>query len=313
MIILLEGVDGTGKTTLAEALSSRLGFPIYKSPVSPIQGQSVEQSQRDDLIALTAFTLADADVILDRFHPSEYAYGVAIRRDPPNKQLVEACDRLLEEHGDYLAVRLFYDKDTDPRLDGEPIERRDIDALQNAYIEYEEHSRLSWVAINAGKPINRILALIMSDIIEKRPSRDRIYMALAHDVSKRSTCLSRRTGAVLLSNDNHVIATGYNGAPTGVKHPTSCPRLEVDDYSSGAGLDMCEDVHAEENCIVQAALNGSTPRGGTLYTVMSPCNRCMRMIVNAKISEVVYEREYGDARALEKHYGVKMRRFDGRV
>ncbi|NDD55059.1 cytidine deaminase [bacterium] len=135
-------------------------------------------------------------------------------------------------------------------------------------------------------------------IIDSRPSKDEVYMRMAKEVARRSTCLSRRTGSVLLSADYHVIATGYNGAPSGMPHQTECQRLRIQ-TKSGAALDTCNDVHAEENAIIQAALNGSSTKGGTLYTVKSPCHRCARMIVNAGITSVVYMSEYGDTRAFE--------------
>jgi dCMP deaminase len=68
---------------------------------------------------------------------------------------------------------------------------------------------------------------------------------------------------------------------------------------SGEDLDACNDVHSEENCIIQAAKNGANPTGGTIYTTRSPCHRCMRMLVNAGVVEIIYARKYADDRAFE--------------
>ena len=91
-----------------------------------------------------------------------------------------------------------------------------------------------------------------------RPSFDEIFMKMALLMSERSTCLSRKTGAVIVK-DNKVLAAGYNGAPSGIKHCTeigTCKRKESG-LSSGEYKDeLCRVVHAEENCLLQAAKFG---------------------------------------------------------
>jgi dCMP deaminase len=128
-----------------------------------------------------------------------------------------------------------------------------------------------------------------------RPSWDEYFMSIAQLVKERSTCVRRHVGAVLVK-DRRVMATGYNGTPTGLPHcdEGGCERCNSE-VESGTNLEACACSHAEENVIVQAALHGTSTRGATLYTTHSPCTQCAKMIINARISRVVAAEEYPDA------------------
>ena len=137
---------------------------------------------------------------------------------------------------------------------------------------------------------------------------DDYFMEIANIALKRATCLRRQCGAVLV-RDNHIIATGYNGAPSGVEHckKTGCLREQLK-IPSGQRLEICRAAHAEENTIVQAALNGINTAGATLYTSFSPCTHCAKMIINAKIKRVVCSGSYPDelGTKLLKEAGVQL-------
>lgn len=116
-----------------------------------------------------------------------------------------------------------------------------------------------------------------------RPSWDRIWIAVAADVSRRSTCPRGTVGAVVVSADNRLLATGYNGAPRGQPHCTDVG-CEVD------GTGSCRRaVHAEINALIQA---GRDAAGGTLYSTTEPCPTCAGAVINAGIVRVVYVRPY---------------------
>jgi dCMP deaminase len=126
---------------------------------------------------------------------------------------------------------------------------------------------------------------------QKRISKDQYFMEIAEVVSKRSTCIKKHVGAVLVK-DSHIISTGYNGAPSGFKHCTSetCVRR---DLKSGEKPELCKGVHAEINCVVQAAIHGTSISGNTtLYSTHFPCMDCLKLIINAGIKRVVYEEGY---------------------
>jgi dCMP deaminase len=128
----------------------------------------------------------------------------------------------------------------------------------------------------------------------KRISWDEYFMEIARLVAKRSTCLRRKVGAVIV-RDKHILATGYNGAPSGLPHciDVGCLR-EKENIPSGERHELCRGLHAEQNAIIQAANHGASLRGSTLYTTTYPCIICTKMIINAGIKRVVYLEGYGD-------------------
>ena len=124
-----------------------------------------------------------------------------------------------------------------------------------------------------------------------RISKDAYFMKIAEVVSQRSTCVKRKVGAVLIK-DSHIISTGYNGSPQGFKHCTteSCVRK---DLKSGEKPELCRGVHAEINCLIQAAIHGTSIKGETtLYSTTFPCMSCLKLIINAGIKKVVYKEGY---------------------
>ena len=127
-----------------------------------------------------------------------------------------------------------------------------------------------------------------------RPDWDEYFMAIAELVSTRSTCLRRRVGAVLVL-ERRILATGYNGAPSGLAHCTleTCLR-EKRQIPSGSQQELCRGLHAEQNVIIQAALHSVSSKGSILYCTHKPCSLCAKMIINAGISRIVYQNPYPD-------------------
>ncbi|MEW5866709.1 MAG: cytidine/deoxycytidylate deaminase family protein [Bacillota bacterium] len=144
-----------------------------------------------------------------------------------------------------------------------------------------------------------------------RPSWDEYFMEIARIVASRSTCLRRQVGAIAV-RDRRILATGYNGAPSGLAHcgEVGCLRTEWD-VPSGERHELCRGLHAEQNVIIQAALHGISIRGATVYCTNQPCVLCAKMLVNAGISEIVYHGEYPDQLAADilREADVKTRRF----
>jgi dCMP deaminase len=126
---------------------------------------------------------------------------------------------------------------------------------------------------------------------KERISLDDYFIKIAEVVSERSTCIKRKVGAVLIKN-SHIISTGYNGAPSGFKHCTvdTCVRKNL---KSGEKPELCRGVHAEINCIIQAAIHGTSIEGNTtLYSTTFPCMNCLKLIIGAGIKKVVYKEGY---------------------
>lgn len=145
----------------------------------------------------------------------------------------------------------------------------------------------------------------------KRMNFDEYFMSMAYLASKRSTCLRRQVGAVLVK-DNAVIATGYNGAPSKSEHceAKGCIRQNLN-IPSGERLDICRAVHAEQNALLQAAKHGVVTEGATMYITVTPCFTCGKMIVNAGIEEIVVDGDYPDERTTElfNEVGIKIRKL----
>ena len=147
---------------------------------------------------------------------------------------------------------------------------------------------------------------------DTRPSWDEYFMDITRRVATRSTCLRRAVGAILV-HDKRIIASGYNGGPSGLAHclDIGCLREKLG-IPSGQQHELCRGIHAEQNAIIQAARLGVSIDGATLYCTHQPCSLCTRMIINAGIRQIVYAEGYPDdlARELLEESGIIVRRFE---
>jgi len=146
-----------------------------------------------------------------------------------------------------------------------------------------------------------------------RPNVDEYFMEMARLVSSRSTCVRRAVGCVLVDAKNRVLATGYNGVPTGQEHcnepvmvemtnmthknrrlqlvfEKSCPGST--EVKSGQSLDSCFAVHAEQNAVLQCP---DTDRIVRAYVTAFPCTSCAKLLLNTGCRDIIYDQEYGDS------------------
>jgi dCMP deaminase len=159
--------------------------------------------------------------------------------------------------------------------------------------------KFSHGAIDAAQPDGYGRPATNDEVQMDRPSWDEYFMAFTFLASKRSTCLRRQVGAVIVKERN-ILATGYNGPPKGVRHPeeVGCLRDRMS-VPSGERHELCRGLHAEQNAIIQAAYHGVSIRGGTIYCTNQPCGICAKMIINAGIVRIVYVHAYDDPIARE--------------
>lgn len=149
-----------------------------------------------------------------------------------------------------------------------------------------------------------------------RPSWDETFMAIAQVLSRRSTCLRRRVGAILVDRHYRILGGGYNGAPAGFEHceKLGCLREQLD-IPSGERHEICRAVHAEINAILWARMP-TEPDNCTLYVTDSPCSFCARIIAASPvgISRVVYQGDYPDdfARKIFTEAGIELVKFGRR-
>ena len=146
---------------------------------------------------------------------------------------------------------------------------------------------------------------------ERRPSWDDYFMQIAELVAKRSTCLRRKVGAILV-RDKRILCTGYNGPPRGLAHcnEVGCLR-EKWNIPSGQRQEICRGLHAEQNAIIQAALYGISIKDSVLYCTHQPCITCSKMIINAGIKKIIFKGEYPDSLAQDvlKEAGVRLIKY----
>lgn len=119
-------------------------------------------------------------------------------------------------------------------------------------------------------------------------------MEIARLVASRSTCLRRQVGAVMVK-DKNILATGYNGTPSGIRHcsEVGCLRQQMN-VPSGERHELCRGLHAEQNAIIQAAKHGVNIDGAVLYCTHSPCIICSKMLINSGIKRIVCTDGYPD-------------------
>ena len=143
---------------------------------------------------------------------------------------------------------------------------------------------------------------------DNRPSWDEYFMKMANDVATRTTCLRRGVGAVIVK-DRRILATGYNGVPT----DAGGQYFYLRGVPSGQRHEICRGLHAEQNAIIQAARYGINIAGATIYVNTQPCVVCAKMLINAGITEIVYQNPYPDelSQELLAESGILVREYTG--
>jgi len=145
----------------------------------------------------------------------------------------------------------------------------------------------------------------------KRPGWEAYFLQIARLAATRSTCLRRQVGAVLVK-EKKILATGYNGVPSGIQHclDVGCMR-EKEGIPSGERHELCRGLHAEQNAILQAAYHGVSIRGSLLFCTNFPCIICSKMLINAGIQGIYYLEGYPDSLSEQmlKDAGMEIHHF----
>ena len=129
---------------------------------------------------------------------------------------------------------------------------------------------------------------------DNRIAWDEYFAKIALLVAERSTCLRRKVGAVAVK-DKRILATGYNGAPSGIKHCIEIGSLrEKLKIPSGERHELCRGLHAEQNVIIQAALHGVSLKGCDIYCTHLPCLICTKMLINCAVKNIYFLEGYPD-------------------
>ena len=148
--------------------------------------------------------------------------------------------------------------------------------------------------------------------MNNRPSWHQYFMEMAYLAATRSTCIRRKVGAIVVL-ENQIVSTGYNGAPKHVRHcsQTGCLRSKLK-VPSGERHELCRGVHAEQNAVIQAAVNGASIKNAVLYCTNQPCVICSKILINAEINTIYIAEPYEDqlSQELLKEAGVSMNLVD---
>lgn len=131
-----------------------------------------------------------------------------------------------------------------------------------------------------------------------RINKDFYFLKMAFLVSERATCIRRKVGCVFVNSKNHVIATGYNGVASGQEHCIDSP-CKGAEFKSGEGLDKCRAIHAEQNALLQCK---DVYEIDTIYSTVSPCIHCLKLLLNTSTKRIVFGEKYIDADSLGDYW-----------
>ena len=121
-----------------------------------------------------------------------------------------------------------------------------------------------------------------------RQPADFYFLRMALLVSERGTCVRRKVGCILVNKKNHVLATGYNGNPSGFSHCLDNP-CKGANSTSGKDLDKCEAIHAEQNALLQCK---DVYDIDTVYCTVSPCIHCVKLLLNTSTKKIIFGEQY---------------------
>ena len=197
-------------------------------------------------------------------------------------------------------------RENDPKTIKELREKEKIEnSAHKSGQQLGKVAKMAKVTINNDKDIKTLRKKVekfvqdwMYKLQDSRPSWDEYFMNIAEVVKSRCNCMSAKKGAIVVK-DKKIVSTGYNGTAKGLKHCNQdgcerCKLRHLGKLKSGNYSTVCTCAHAEENALIQAAYNGISTKGATLYTTFTPCHVCARMIINAGIKRVVAKTIYPD-------------------
>jgi dCMP deaminase len=329
MIIGLTGRNGSGKTAVAEYLTSR-GFEYHSL------SDEIRREIRDRGLEITRDLLIEVgNELRSKFGPGILAERILRSLESDRNYVVDSIRNpseveVLKRRRDFSLLAVEADQQTRferSRSRGRERaaqtleqfieeEARELDSDDPASQQLNEtQSKADLIVSNNGtlEELHRQLDALLPPLMSRfsRPDWDEYFMNIAKVVAMRSNCMKRKVAAIIVK-DRRVVSTGYNGTPRGARNCNEggCPRCNSM-AESGTALSECLCCHGEENAITQAAYHGTSLKGSTLYTTFAPCLLCTKMIINSGIVEVVYNQEYPlneRAMSLLSECGVALRR-----
>jgi len=330
MIIGVAGPNGAGKGEVVAYLAERSFYAVSLSDMIRRVLREREQDETRERMIETGTELrsqggpgALATALVRTLRP-DHNYAVDSIRHPAEVEVLRSTERPF--------LLLWIDAEEKLRLErlrargrgGDPASLKELRRLEARERGSDDpaaqqldavRARVEEMIANDGsleELKQRVQQVLARRHAYARPGWDEYFMSIARVVASRSNCMKRKVAAVV-TFDRRIISTGYNGTPRGTRNCNEggCPRCNGF-AAGGTRLDECLCSHGEENAITQAAYHGVSLRGGTIYTTLAPCLQCTKMIINAGLTEVVYDCHYplGDTSlSLLREAGLKLRQF----
>lgn len=308
MLYVIEGLPRTGKTTIARDIAKRLG--ITHDDTRPPDGVEVDSFVSGKCELHKKLDFNNIDLIMDRQLPSSYAYSV-LYRGKSNKKFLNydkeiPCVYFYLRTYDHKRISESTRKDGYHALKHSTTQLQTLQAIIENFIygspnpSYTIDLPENPTSVDYDKAREQMIYIIN----QHRPNWDRYFMQHAEIASKRSTCLSRHVGSVLVE-DNRIIGVGYSGPPRGAPHCNTCSRR---DAKSGEMLHDSRAVHAEVNAVLNAT---KMPTNGSLYCTTQPCFECTKMLINANVKTIIYKEPYPDIKRdkLVEETGIEVRQI----
>lgn len=330
MIIGLTGKNAAGKGEVASFLGDK---SFYYHSLSDVIREELDRKgipvTRDNLIA-------EGNRLREQFGPDILAQRIIQKLDPNRNYVIDSIRnpaevRALKNTSRFVLLNIeapasirfqrirSRKREQDPQNLAEFEQKEEMERKSSSLHKQsiEDVQALSdHTILNDGslEDLHQKVLDVVSRVLgnSKRPGWDEYFMSIAQVVASRSNCVKRKVAAIIVK-DRRIISTGYNGTPRGTRNCNEggCPRCNSL-AQSGTSLEECYCSHGEENAITQAAYHGTSLKGSSLYTTFSPCLLCTKMIINAGITEVVYNHEYplaGNSLSLLNEAGVTVRKF----
>jgi dCMP deaminase len=328
MIVGLSGRNGAGKGEVLAFLESRSFYAYSLSDVIREELASQGVAETRELMIETGNAIRQAHgpgglaMLLSEKLLPDRNYVVDSIRHPLEVEVLRACSNRFQLWWVDADEAVRFERIRNRGRPGDPETPERLRELEGRELASDDPAAQQLLAVQALADATlqndgaiedlhgQVQNLLERSYFFERPSWDEYFMSIARVVASRSNCVKRKVAAVI-TRDRRIISTGYNGTPRGTPNCNEggCPRCNGF-AEGGTRLDECLCSHGEENAITQAAYHGVLVKEGTIYTTFSPCLTCTKMIINAGLTEVVYNAHYplGEVSLdLLREAGVKVR------
>lgn len=328
MILGITGYYASGKDTVAEYLMKR-GFAHFS-----LSNEIREECKRRKTPITRDNLIATGNELREKFGPGILAEKVALRFRDDEDYIVTSIRNpaeveVLQRYKPFIFIEIVADikkrfellkqrmREEDPKTFKEFVEKENIEKSSDpTKQQLDKCVKLAAIKVKNEGTLEQLyekvdkLVLDLTKRYKERPSWDDYFFKIGREVARRATCDRGKAGCVVV-RDKRILCTGYVGSPASQAHCDEIGhQMKTTVHEDGSSSRHCvRTIHAEQNAICQAAREGISLKGATLYCKMEPCIVCARMISNVGIVRVVCEKRYHKAqesRELFKGAGIKL-------